>query len=222
MSELFFDFCAFCQAVFSHWVEFLCGGIVAFGWLIYCQVTGKAIPMKAFYVILAVCFVCALFGAWRDQRKELQRSEAQRPYFQLSDPGIRPLPNQETYRFIIPTENTGINPASELVIKIALQDQKFATEPQIVEMSVANDIPHGSPSPYYNDTIALRREMAPTFIIYGLQYKDALTRKLYTQIFYMKWGGVVGGETAPNFVHVNAEEKREIESHVKPLFPQPK
>jgi hypothetical protein len=67
MSEVFLDFCRFCQAVFSRWVALLTGGIIAFGWLIYSQWTGGNVPMTAFYCIALVTLLFACFGAWREQ-----------------------------------------------------------------------------------------------------------------------------------------------------------
>ena len=61
------DFGIFFREVFKRWVELVTGGVIAFAWLIYCQLTGKSLSMTVFCWILVVTLLFAVFGAWREQ-----------------------------------------------------------------------------------------------------------------------------------------------------------
>lgn len=147
--------------------------------------------------------------------------EVKRPYFTISKPGIKQLPNSPPYRIQITMENVGVHIAQNNKINIYFIDSALAREPDHSnEHSIANDIPPNSPTPWYVDTLLLPPNMPPKYIVVMIEYEDPILKKKYSQRFYMKWSGVENGKTHPHFTHVDIEEKKRIiqyfEQHLKP------
>lgn len=84
-----------------------------------------------------------------------------------------------------------------------------------IDIDVVNDIPANSPTPYYNDSVGLGANMPKHFIFCSISYRDPILKKEYIQSYYMKWDGVINGQTLPDFTHVNTTEKMIIENYVK-------
>jgi len=138
-----------------------------------------------------------------------------RPYINISAPGIKPLPKSPPYRIQINMENTGTNAAQDLQARLLMFDQSLKSPPiGNIEIGVANDIPPRTPTPYYNDSVLLPRDYPAQFVVMALKYKDAITNKNYSQVWYMKWDGIMAGTTSPDFVHVSPEEKSRIVPYV--------
>lgn len=89
---------------------------------------------------------------------------------------------------------------------ISIFDQSLKEKPQFVsDFSIANEIPHDSPTPWYNDSVILPNNINPQYIALQINYYDPILKESYYQIFYMKWDGVKNGITHPDFVQVSIE-----------------
>lgn len=155
--------------------------------------------------------LCAVGSVWLALSTLREANAAKRPYINIAAPGIKPLPKSPPYRIQINMENTGTNTAVDLRARLLMFDQSLKSPPVAqIEISVANDIPSKTPTPYYNDAVLLPQNHPPQFIVLALKYNDAITKKAYSQVWYMKWDGIVAGVTNPDFVHVSPEEKTRI------------
>jgi hypothetical protein len=140
----------------------------------------------------------------------------ERPFFQISNPGIKPLSKSPPFRLMIPMENIGGHSAYDLEGKIIMIDQQFQSAPIILTLSVGNEILPNSPTPYFNDTLMLPSEQVPMYIVLAIKYCDFVIRKnIYSQVWYMQWTGVQHGTTNPDFVHVSVSQRNEIKTHLK-------
>jgi hypothetical protein len=164
-------------------------------------------------MISALAAMFAVYQAVTAQRAE---REAKRPYFTIEAPGIKALPSSPPYRIQITMRNVGVHPAAVLQGKILFVDAALATRPAYnFEFSVANDVPSGSPTPWYNDSLMLPNNVPPMYIILAISYRDDILGRTYSQGFYMRWHGVENGQTHPDFVHVSTSEKVRIEKAVR-------
>jgi len=163
---------------------------------------------------LAACFtVLMMIHSWRIEQ------ESKRPYFTIKAPGIRPLPQSPPYRIILPIENVGTHPASNLIGKIIIIDKSLKKVPILVsDFSIANDLPNNAPNPWYDDNLMLSDNVPPMYILIAIKYFDPILKKYFTQKFSMKWDGVVNGTTHPDFVHTSLEENKKIIEHLKGLL----
>jgi len=140
-----------------------------------------------------------------------QENQYKRPYFIIEKPGIKSLPNSPPYRMQITLYNTGIHPAIELVGTIKILNHSLSNKPEFnINFSVANEIPHNSPTPWYNDDVMLPYNIAPQYIVLSIKYRDPILKERYFQNFFMRWDGIKEGITHPDFVHVRIEEKNKI------------
>lgn len=175
---------------------------------------------KTWAIVAAVSGAVAAIAALRSinltvsEQKELR--ESQRPYITIVAPGIKPLSQSPPYRIQITMENIGVHPVEDLYGKIIIIDKNLKGEPQFVfGISVANEIPTKTPTPWYNDGLNLPTNVAPQYIVLAISYIDPILNKSHRQTFFMKWDGVVNGQTSPDFVHVSKDEKQKIEEHLK-------
>jgi len=167
----------------------------------------------------AVAAIAALFTVYHARSSWKEQIESNRPYFTITEPGIKSLPQSPPYRIQITMENIGIRPAYDLIGKIFIIDKNLESEPRFTfDFSVANEIPPKTPTPWYNDTLRLPKNMPPQYIVFAIKYSDPVINKSFTQVFFMKWDGVVNGVFDPNFVHVSIEEKQKIKDHLKDLL----
>ena len=142
-----------------------------------------------------------------------------RPYFAIEKPGIKKLDNSPPFRIQITMINTGVHPAKNLTGQISIFDQSLKEKPQFVfNFSISNEIPHDSPTPWYNDSLILPNNVKPQYITLQINYYDPILKESYSQTFYMKWDGVRNGITHPDFVHVGIEESNNIENYLKNHF----
>jgi hypothetical protein len=155
-----------------------------------------------------------------EQKKKLSNpstardiADVTRPHFIIKAPGIKdvlkPLPNEPHYRRIqITMENDGGAPAVDLTGKVIMIDQKFVTKPFIDRFSLAGEVPLHTPTPYYNDSAIIPQEAVPMWVVLAIKYRGTTKAGVeYAQAFYMKWGGVQSGVTAPDFVYVSVTER---------------
>jgi hypothetical protein len=70
MREWIGDFIQFLKSVVVRWFNVFAGAFVTTVWTIYQQLTGKSLPMTAFWSLVGTCISLAVFLAWRDQYKK--------------------------------------------------------------------------------------------------------------------------------------------------------
>ncbi len=107
--KLFFDFCSFCRAILFQLSNIFIGGAFGIFWACYSQITGEALPMNVFIWLAIILFVCACFGAWREQFSDVETNKAKRPDFQYSPDGNEITPRYVSAHPVIPTPATGLN-----------------------------------------------------------------------------------------------------------------
>ncbi|CBE69247.1 MAG: hypothetical protein F9K13_06340 [Candidatus Methylomirabilis oxygeniifera] len=163
-----------------------------------------------------VAALAATFTVYQAMTTTREDREAKRPYFTIEAPGIKPLPKSPPYRIQITMRNVGVHPATRLNGKILFVDANLATKPAYAfDFSVANDVPSGSPTPWYNDSLILPNDVPPMYVVLAASYSDTIIGKDYSQAFYMRWDGVKNGQTQPDFVHVSASERSRIEQALR-------
>lgn len=168
----------------------------------------------------AVAAMVAALAALYTIRMAIEAAKAERlsrrAYFTISKPGIKQIPNSPPFRIQITLENVGSNPAEDLTGKILFIDHSLKKTPDSqVDLSVANEIPSHSPTPWYYDELVLPENMPPKFIVVLIKYNDPIINKYYPQQFYMKWHGVKNGVTHPDFVHVSKTEKDNLIEYIE-------
>jgi hypothetical protein len=162
----------------------------------------------------AIAAIAAMLTIYQASSSSREERESRRPYFTLAAPGIKPLPQSPPYRIQITMENIGVHSANEIIGKIIIIDKSLSKPPEtIFNLSIANDVPPKTPTPWYKDDLALPANVPPQYIVLGIKYIDPMLKKYFTQLFYMKWAGVSNGQTYPDFVHVTIEEKAAIFEH---------
>ena len=155
----------------------------------------------------AIATICALITVFYTINFWKEQERFNRPYFSITEPGIKKLPNSPPYRIQITFYNLGKRPATNFEGTIYLIDQDLKERPyQEIKFSVGNDIPINSPTPWYEDNLQLSKKMDPLFIVTKIKYADPITDNNYSQLFFMKWGGIINGTTSPDFTHVSIDE----------------
>lgn len=166
-------------------------------------------------LIAAIVALITVYIAISSLQKE---NQYKRPYFTIEKPGIKVLPGAPPYRMQITLYNTGVHPAIDLVGTIKILEYTLDKKPQFdFEFSVANDIPHDSPTPWYNDGVMLPNDLKKQYVVLNIEYGDPILKDSFSQSFYMKWDGIQNGITHPDFVHVNIEERENIKKYFKKI-----
>ncbi|MBO8129934.1 MAG: hypothetical protein H0Z29_00265 [Candidatus Marinimicrobia bacterium] len=167
----------------------------------------------------AIAAIAALLTVYHARIAWKEQIGSNRPYFTIAEPGIKPLPQSPPYRIQITMENIGGRPAYDLLGKIYIINKNLKSGPQFTfDFSVANEIPVKTPTPWYNDSLQLPTNVPPQYIIFAIKYRDPVIDRSFTQVFFMKWDGVINGQTHPDFVHVSKNEKEKIADHIKDLL----
>lgn len=160
----------------------------------------------------------ALAAWWTVRIESSARAEERgrrRPYFTVSEPGIKDIGEAPSYRIQISFENVGVNPASAVIGRILFVTEDLDTAPGAdVQFSLANDVPVDTPTPWYHDGVQLAENMPPHYVIAYLSYRDALTGTSHEQFFYMRWHGVEDGTTHPDFVHVDMDTAGQLDEYI--------
>jgi len=159
--------------------------------------------------VAALAALTAIFLTYRSNKLD---RESRRPYFTLSSPGFKKISNN--LRLQITFENNGTHPAKKFKGEIRIFQDNLENEVKI-DIDIVNDIPANSPTPYYNDSVALGNNMPKHFIFCKISYLDPILRKEYNQEFFMKWHGVKNGTTHPDFVQIDTNEKKIVEEYIK-------
>ncbi len=160
----------------------------------------------------AIAALAAMIAIFLTYRSNKQERESKRPYFTIEAPGFKQIGTG--LRLQITFINCGNHPANMFKSVIRLFQEDLKNENKI-DIDVVNDIPANSPTPYYNDSVGLGPNMPKHFIFCSISYRDPILKKEYVQSYYMKWDGLINGQTHPDFTHVNTTEKKIIENYIK-------
>ena len=176
-------------------------------WTIITVLSGTVTSIVALFIVIYTV------NTWKEQ------IESNRPYFTITKPAIIQSPHSPRHRIQIIIENVGIRPAYDLYGKIFIIDKDIRSKPRFAfELSIANEIPAKTPIPWYNDGLRLSTEIPPQYVVFAIEYNDPILKKLFEQIFYMKWNGVVEGQPDSSFVHVSIDEKVKIQNRINVIF----
>lgn len=165
----------------------------------------------------AVAAVAALLAVRQVSVARAQERLTQRPYFSISDPGIKPLPNSPPYRVQITLENVGMHPAQDVSGKMLFVDKESMHPEFDLALSLGDDVPARSPTPWCNDTFRPKRNTPERYIVVFLRYADPLLRKTFKQQFFLKWGGVKEGKIHPDFAQVSRDERKRLSTQAAKL-----
>jgi hypothetical protein len=167
----------------------------------------------------AIAAIAAMFTVYHSRVSWENERESKRPYFIIEKPGIKPLEKSPPFRIQINMENKGTHAAKGLEGKIMILKADLSSQPEFVfNFSIANAIPSNSPTPWYNDTLILPKDLPPQFVVLAIKYTDEILDKSYNQVFYMTWHGVENGLTHPDFVHTSKDDAIKIESYLKEVI----
>lgn len=167
----------------------------------------------------AIAAIAALLTVYQASSSSKEERESKRPYFTLSAPGIKPLPQSPPFRIQLTMNNIGVHPAYDLIGKVLIMEKSLTNPPAFTfDFSVANEIPAETPTPWYNDALYLPANVPPHYVVLAIKYYDPILKRFFTQMFFMKWDGVINGQTQPDFVHVSKEEKSKLFNHLKTML----
>lgn len=167
-------------------------------------------------VASAIAALAAMVTVYHSRVSWQSERESKRPYFIIEKPGIKPLENSPSFRIQINMENKGVHAAKDLEGNILILKGDLTAQTEFdISFSVANAIPANSPTPYYNDSVLLQKDIPPQFVVLAIKYLDEILNKNYSQVFYMSWHGVQEGRMHPDFVHTSKEDARKIEEYLK-------
>lgn len=148
-----------------------------------------------------------------DRKKDRETS---RSYFAIYEPGIKKLPESPPYRIQITFSNIGRHPSDGLEGNIFFIDASLQSKPEsIIPLSVANDIPPNSPTPWHYDNFIPPKNMPKKYIVVLIEYYDPILKKEFNQPFFMKWDGVKDGFTHPDFTYITKSERKKIKDYLK-------
>ncbi len=166
----------------------------------------------------AVAAVAALLAVRQVSAARTQEHLAQRPYFSLSAPGIKALPSSPPYRVQVTLENIGVHPARDVAGRMLFVDKESMQTDYDLALSLGDDVPARSPTPWHNDTFRPKRNTPEKYIVVSLRYADPLLRRGFKQEFYMKWNGVKEGKIHPDFVHISRDERKRLSPQIAKLL----
>src|SRR5262249_44488061 len=78
MREGVLDFIQFLKSVVVRWFNVFAGAFVTAVWTIYERITGKPLPIMAFWSLIGFCALLATFLAWREQLQKAKVRETER------------------------------------------------------------------------------------------------------------------------------------------------
>lgn len=167
----------------------------------------------------AVAAIAAMIAVYQSRASAKDERTSKRPYFTISTPGIKPLPESPPFRIMITMENIGTHPAINMSAKILFVESSLSQPASFVfDFSIANEVPVKTPTPWYNDSLRLPANVSSHFIVTAIKYQDPILRKYFVQTFFMKWDGVNNGITHPDFVHTSLEEKLKVEKYLRKIL----
>ena len=115
-------------------------------------------------------------------------------------------------------QNIGGRPAAELVGELLIADQGLNAEPAFrTEFTIANEIPPGTPTPWYHDGFVCLARFPPSMWYWRSNIQTQLCRPnnegvLHTVLCY-EMSGTKDDQTHPDFVHASQQEKEGVSAH---------
>ena len=163
--------------------------------------------------ISALLIVLYLMATWKEQ------IESNRPYFTITKRNITQLPQSARYNLHFTIENVGVRPAYDLYGKVFVVDKNIKGKPNYsFDFSIADEIPAHAPIPWNSDTLLLPKNLPAQYIVLAIEYSDPIVKEFFSQIFYMKWNGVIEGKPESDFVYVSMKEKMEMMNRINIIF----
>ena len=144
-------------------------------------------------------------------------SELTRPKFTLKKPSLNPVgefDEDDRFSFNFVLENIGSRSAMGMVSRIVLAEEGTNEQAKAVDNSTANEIPINEP---LDMELGMRvsANQPPLYIVFALRYKDAVTERLYRQLFFLKWPGRKFGEIVSEIHHLTIEERELVQERLK-------
>ena len=144
-------------------------------------------------------------------------SDLTRPKFTLKKPsmnweGESDEDDQHAFNFVL--ENIGSHPARDMVSRIILAEEDPTKEPKTVDGSTANEIPINEPLDMRLGMRLAVREPA-LYMVFGIRYKDSITLRPYSQVFFMRWPGTMRGTPSQKIHHLTIDERDQVQARLK-------
>lgn len=148
---------------------------------------------------------------------ERMESELIRPKFTVKQPSLSAEDefdedDQHAFNFVL--ENIGSHPARETVSRIILAEEDPTKEPKTVDGSMANEIPINEP---INMRLELRLSVhePALYIVFGIRYKDAVSLRPYSQVFFLRWPGTMRGTLSQAVHHLTIDEREKVQARLR-------
>ena len=142
-------------------------------------------------------------------------SEATRPKFVFKDkPSLTPydeFDEDDRYSFQFDLENNGSRSAVGLYWRVIIAEEGIDEEPTVNDSSIATEIPIQEPL-HLHFGLALRLNHPPLIVVIALRYRDGITNKPYSQMFFMRWTEFRG---ARQIRHLTIDERQQYEQRLQ-------
>lgn len=172
-------------------------------------------------VAAAVAAFITISASNRIRQEEL---ESRRPYFVITNPHFSLEHGADSLLLNINIMNGGVRPAANVdyEMKVTPVHEVHGKEAPENALSIdgehrfqhSSDLPKGIPFPWWLD-YPRRPEIAPLYFRLVIRYDDGLLHKTYAQTVYMKWDGVVSGNSSPNLTFASKKQADAIEAHLR-------
>lgn len=140
---------------------------------------------------------------------------SKRAYLTIKDPKIQAVPIDNTVKILIPIDNCGAHPASNVKLKIVTVDSSADSDPDfVVTEELANPIPGGTPTAYVNH-MQVPKDCPEKLIAVLLSYKDSILGLNYSDTYYMRWSGIKNTEFQVNICHASPAEKDRLHAYLE-------
>ena len=165
-------------------------------------------------IFAAISAVASLFAIWQTAALWKTGYEVNKPYFSLKNPGLEKTDRNPSFELRLTFNNIGGRPAKEFKCKVFIFERPLEKGPYFHRIfSSSNDIAPGDIPTWREGVAGFKSLDVPTqFYVISIKYRDAITQKLYKQVFYLVWGGLKDGEGAAGFSHASPEASLEIKN----------
>jgi hypothetical protein len=189
------------------------------------------IPLTALATLFLTRLFLAPYWLYSEQETDAARAEAAlrekiegltsemtRPKFRIRNPRVDESNDGDKYQFDYDLENVGSRSASNIVVRVVLVKESLDEEPKIIESSLASEVAINEPLNMSLSMGTPSLNEPAHYIVVAMRYADAVTKKPYKQIFFVKWQGVKRGDIAQDIIHLTQEERQKLEEHLKELL----
>jgi hypothetical protein len=128
------DIRTYFKSVIWRWFNLFAGVVVTTIWAFYLQLTGKALPMIAFWSLVVACVLIATFLAWRDEyqkakARETEREKAIRECFNRAAQKLKGVTVEELFPGFYKAEPYNLESNDEVIKVCDLLTQHGHTHP---------------------------------------------------------------------------------------------